>query len=178
MRTAQVGMTVALVVSDRTGELGHHHERHDGGANEHQPRPYCPEALRCGMGDGGVGVTGGGFANRAKSCQARYILPSMGRAADYRANGGYEAWERSADYVLVPLALIFLAVLLIPLAVHLTPREQAAFLVANILIWVAFAVDYFVRFYLAPARGRFVRTHVLDSSWCVSHFFDRFVCCE
>ena len=68
-----------------------------------------------------------------------------------------EAWERSADYVLVPLALI-----LIPLAVHLTPQEQAAFLVANILIWVAFAVDYFVRLYLAPARGRFVRTHVLD----------------
>ena len=86
----------------------------------------------------------------------------MGRAADYRANGGYEAWERNADYVLVPLALIFLAVLLIPLAVHLTPREQAAFLVANILIWVAFAVDYFVRLYLAPARGQFVRTHVLD----------------
>jgi len=50
----------------------------------------------------------------------------MGRAADYRANGGYEAWERSADYVLVPLALIFLAVLLIPLVVHLTPQEQAA----------------------------------------------------
>jgi len=86
----------------------------------------------------------------------------MGRAADYRANGGYEAWERSADYVLVPLALIFLAVLLIPLAVHLTPQERAAFLVANILIWVAFAVDYLVRLYLAPARGRFVRTHVLD----------------
>jgi hypothetical protein len=86
----------------------------------------------------------------------------MGRAADYRTNGGYDAWERSADYVLVPLALIFLAVLLIPLVVHLTPQEQAAFLVANILIWVAFAVDYFVRLYLAPARGRFVRTHVLD----------------
>ena len=86
----------------------------------------------------------------------------MGWAADYRANGGYKHWERSADYVLVPLALIFLAVLLIPLAVHLTPREQAAFLVANILIWAAFAIDYFVRLYLAPARGRFVRTHVLD----------------
>lgn len=86
----------------------------------------------------------------------------MGRAADFRANDGYQLWEDNADYVLIPLALIFLAVLLIPLAVHLTPAEQRAFLVANILIWVAFAVDYFARLYLAPARGRFVRTHVLD----------------
>ena len=86
----------------------------------------------------------------------------MRRPADFRENGGYELWEQNADYVLIPLALIFLAVLLIPLAVRLTPREQAAFLVANILIWVAFAVDYFARLYLAPARGRFVKTHVLD----------------
>jgi voltage-gated potassium channel len=86
----------------------------------------------------------------------------VGRLANYRAHGGYEAWERNADYVLIPLALIFLAVLLIPLAVHLTPAEQAAFLVANVFIWVVFAVDYFARLYLAPARGRFVRTHVLD----------------
>lgn len=86
----------------------------------------------------------------------------MGRLAEYRAHDGYAAWERNADYVLIPLALIFLAVLLIPLAVHLTPAEQAAFLVANILIWVVFAVDYFARLYLAPERGRFVRTHVLD----------------
>ena len=76
-----------------------------------------------------------GFLHLGDSCQAQYSFATMGRAADYRANGGYEAWERSADYVLVPLALIFLAVLLIPLAVHLTPQEQAAFLVANILIW-------------------------------------------
>ena len=102
----------------------------------------------------------------------------MGRAADYRANGGYEAWERNADYVLVPLALIFLAVLLIPLAVHLTPRAQAAFLVANILIWVAFAIDYFVRLYLAPARGVSSGHTSSISSWYASHFFGRFVCCE
>jgi voltage-gated potassium channel len=86
----------------------------------------------------------------------------VGRLANYRAHGGYEAWERNADYVLIPLALIFLAVLLIPVAVHLTPAEQAAFLVANIFIWVVFAVDYVARLYLAPERGRFVRTHVLD----------------
>lgn len=86
----------------------------------------------------------------------------MGRLADYRARGGYDTWEHNADYVLVPLALIFLAVLLVPLAVQLTPAEQAAFLVANILIWVVFAVDYFARLYLAADRGRFVRTHVLD----------------
>lgn len=103
----------------------------------------------------------------------------MGRAAGYRAKGGYEAWERSADYVLVPPALIFLAVLLIPLVVHLTPQEQAAFLVANILIWVAFAVDYFVRLYLAPAHvGVSSEPTSSISSWCASHFFDRFACCE
>jgi voltage-gated potassium channel len=74
----------------------------------------------------------------------------MGRAADFRASGGYDVWEDNSDYVLIPLALIFLIVLLVPLAVSLTPA------------WVAFAVDYFARLYLSPDRGRFVRTHVLD----------------
>jgi voltage-gated potassium channel len=86
----------------------------------------------------------------------------VGPIAEFRANGGYDLWERNADFVLIPLALIFLVVLLVPLVVHLTPAGQTAFLVANIAIWVAFAVDYFARLYLAPARGRFVRTHVVD----------------
>jgi voltage-gated potassium channel len=86
----------------------------------------------------------------------------MGRPADFRASGGYARWESNSDYVLIPLSLIFLVVLLLPLAVSLAPDVQRAFLVANILIWMAFAVDYFARLYLAPDRGRFVKTHVLD----------------
>ena len=48
------------------------HERHDGDTDEKQPRSYCPEAVRSGMGDDGVGVAGGGgFVHWVRSCQAQ-----------------------------------------------------------------------------------------------------------
>jgi len=86
----------------------------------------------------------------------------MRSLAEFRANDGYDLWERDADFVLIPLALIFLFVLLLPLVADLTPVEQTELLVANVVIWAAFAVDYFARLYLARDRRSFVRTHIVD----------------
>ena len=60
------------------------------------------------------------------------------------------------------LALVFLAVLLVPVLVDLSSTQEAAVTTVNFSIWGAFAVDYVVRLYLAPARWLFVRTHPLD----------------
>jgi voltage-gated potassium channel len=63
---------------------------------------------------------------------------------------------------LLGLALVFLVVLLLPLLAQPRGLARGALSVAGALIWLAFAVDYVVRFYLAPERTRFVRSHPLD----------------
>src|SRR5690606_419094 len=53
-------------------------------------------------------------------------------------------------------------VLVVPLAVTV-PRPYDVLLAAvSALIWLAFALDYVIRLYLAPDRGRYVRTHLVD----------------
>jgi voltage-gated potassium channel len=53
----------------------------------------------------------------------------------------YERWVAATDWPLIGLWLVFLVVLLVPLALPLTPLEQNVGLVANIVIWATFAVD-------------------------------------
>jgi len=50
----------------------------------------------------------------------------------------------------------------VPLVVDLPAAARTAFTVADLVLWVAFGVDYGAHLYLAPARWRFVRTHPLD----------------
>jgi hypothetical protein len=87
------------------------------------------------------------------------MLDGLRRA---RATDGYARWERRTDSALLALALVFLVVLLLPLAVRLTPWQNTGLSIASALIWAVFAVDYAARLYLAPARWPFVRSHPLD----------------
>ncbi|MGN6242310.1 MAG: potassium channel family protein [Motilibacteraceae bacterium] len=80
----------------------------------------------------------------------------------WRAAGGYDWWERHTDIPLTLLAVVFVVVLVLPLAHPLTPAEARVLQVANAVIWFGFAVDYLARLYLAPARWPFVRRHPLD----------------
>ena len=90
------------------------------------------------------------------------IIVAVGSIAEFRASSGYERWDRWLAWPLVMLGLVFLAVLILPLATPLTANESAALNAANLVIWAAFAIDYAVRLYLALERWVFVRTHVLD----------------
>jgi hypothetical protein len=50
------------------------------------------------------------------------------RVAEFRANSGYGISERKDDFELIPLALIFLVVLLVGgLVVHLNPPKKPHF---------------------------------------------------
>ncbi len=74
------------------------------------------------------------------------------------------SWETRTNGPLLAAAVAFLVVLTVPVIdEHLDPGVGAAVRVLDVLIWVAFAVDYTVRLYLAPRRWRFVRTHVPDA---------------
>ncbi len=74
-----------------------------------------------------------------------------------------QTWEaRTAGPLLAAVA--FLIVLTVPVIdEHMDPGVRAAVQVLDVLIWLAFAVDYAFRLYLAPHRWLFVRTHVPDA---------------
>jgi voltage-gated potassium channel len=82
--------------------------------------------------------------------------------SDFRSDGGYERWENWTEWPLVGLAVIFLVVLILPLAHPISPGVSRGLDVANVLIWALFAVDYLLLLYLALDRRRYVRTHVLE----------------
>ncbi len=72
-------------------------------------------------------------------------------------------WERRREVVLGLLALVFLVAYAWPI---LRPelrgevRQLSAW--TQTLIWAAFALDYAVRVYRAPARARWVRAHLVE----------------
>jgi voltage-gated potassium channel len=78
---------------------------------------------------------------------------------------GSEAYDRYVQFSQVPmtaLAFLMIPVLLIPLIRPLHGALAASFDAVDYLIWALFGVDYGVRFWLAPDRVRFVRTHLFD----------------
>lgn len=89
-------------------------------------------------------------------------MQCMSALASFRTSGGYDRWDRWLAWPLVVLGLLFVVVLILPLATPLTEAEATALQVANLAIWVVFAIDYLARLYLALNRKRFVRTHLLD----------------
>lgn len=80
-----------------------------------------------------------------------------------RSPEAYDNWCARTDGPLLVLAGAFLVVFVVPLfAPGLPATARAALLVVNVVIWLAFALDYLVRLRLAPDRRRFVRGHVPD----------------
>jgi voltage-gated potassium channel len=63
---------------------------------------------------------------------------------------------------MVFLAVLFLFVLIAPLASSLSPSQTAALHVLDLVIWACFALEYSMRLYLALERWKYVRSHVLD----------------
>jgi voltage-gated potassium channel len=86
---------------------------------------------------------------------------------------GIEAYDRYARFSQAPmtaLAFLMIPVLLVPLVHPVHGAVAVSFDAADYLIWALFAVDYGVRFGLAPDRPRFVRTHVFDLAVVVLPF--------
>jgi len=88
--------------------------------------------------------------------------PAMGMPSQFRNHDGYARWLRWTEWPLVALGLLFLVVLILPLAAPLSEGQAAVLDVANVVIWALFAADYALRLYLVDDRRMFVRTHVLD----------------
>ena len=73
-----------------------------------------------------------------------------------------EKFERQTGWPMLILALAFIPLLVTPWLVELSPAVETTFFALDWFIWAAFAVEYGIRLYLAPAKGRFVRANVID----------------
>lgn len=75
----------------------------------------------------------------------------------------YERWAQRTDRPLIGLALLFLLVLAAPILDPTLPDWiDTLLLVANVVIWAIFALDYAIRVWLVDDRRRYVRTHIPD----------------
>lgn len=60
------------------------------------------------------------------------------------------------------LSVVFIPVVVIPIVMEVSPATSRALDTVSWVIWGAFAFEYVVLLYLAPDRGRMVRTHIPD----------------
>jgi voltage-gated potassium channel len=79
-----------------------------------------------------------------------------------RSQTGYDRFSAAVELPLTVLAVLWLPVLVVPLAVHLQPGMADTFEAIDYFVWAAFAVEYLVKLYLAPSRRHFVRHHLVD----------------
>src|SRR5688572_7157498 len=68
-----------------------------------------------------------------------------------------ERFERAVELPLFVLAVAMIPLLVVPLLVELDGAVEGTVVVAQWLIWAAFAFEYVVRLALTPARWRFIR---------------------
>ena len=83
----------------------------------------------------------------------------------WRRSRDAEALDRAQSVLRNPmtvLALVFTVGLVLELSQELPGWATAAVTATNIVIWAAFALEYVWLLRLAPDRGRYVRTHLLD----------------
>jgi voltage-gated potassium channel len=79
-----------------------------------------------------------------------------------------QTWERRTDWPFTAAAVVFLGCYAWPiLQPDLDHTFAVAFSTVSISIWVAFAVDYATRVYLADDRRVYVRRHVVDVAMLV-----------
>ena len=89
--------------------------------------------------------------------------PAPSRRPASRGAEALASWTQRSEKPLLGFALLFLLLLVVQ---ALTP-DRATWLTVllragEVLVWLAFAVDYGTRLRLAPDRRHFVRTHLLD----------------
>lgn len=83
--------------------------------------------------------------------------PARGREA------AYQRVERALSVPMLVLALLYVPILLVPIAwTHMPHDVSESFTVADYGIWAAFALEYLLLLSLAVDRGRFARTHLLE----------------
>lgn len=83
----------------------------------------------------------------------------------------YERFAKAVDGPMMVVTILWLPVLIVPLLTPVHGAVADACTAINVFVWALFVIEYVVKLYLAPQRGRFVKTHVLDLIIVVVPFF-------
>jgi len=84
-------------------------------------------------------------------------MNSLGRSAD-----AYDRFSAAVEVPLTVLSVLWLPVLIIPLAARVPPAVAASFDTVDYVVWGVFVTEYVVKLYLAPSRRTFVTRHLID----------------
>jgi voltage-gated potassium channel len=79
-----------------------------------------------------------------------------------RSQKRYDDFAKAVDVPMLVITLLWLPVLIVPLVVPLHGSMAETFATIDYIVWAFFALEYVIKFSLAPQRGQFVRTHLLD----------------
>jgi voltage-gated potassium channel len=95
----------------------------------------------------------------------------MERRTLARSQDAYDRFSKLIDGPMMVLTIIWIPVLIIPLVTPVHGTLDESLVAVDYTIWAFFVVEYFVKFYLAPDRWRYVKTHILDLIIVVVPFF-------
>jgi voltage-gated potassium channel len=73
-----------------------------------------------------------------------------------------DRFERQTAWPMLILSLAIIPLLVIPLVADLSPETETTLFAIDWFLWAGFAVEYVIRLYLAPYKGRFIRSNVID----------------
>jgi voltage-gated potassium channel len=79
-----------------------------------------------------------------------------------RSQARYDDFAKAVDVPMLVITVLWLPVLIVPLIVPLHGAMAETFGTIDYIVWALFALEYVIKFSLAPQRGHFVRTHLLD----------------
>lgn len=95
----------------------------------------------------------------------------MERRTLARSQDAYDRFAKAVDGPMMILTILWIPVLIIPLVTSVHGPVDESLVAVDYTIWALFVVEYFVKFYLAPDRWRYVKTHILDLVIVVVPFF-------
>jgi voltage-gated potassium channel len=76
-----------------------------------------------------------------------------------RSQDAYDRFSAAVDVPLTVLAVLWLAILVLPLVVRIS---AGALDTVDYAVWAIFATEYLIKLYLSPSRWSFVRRHPID----------------
>lgn len=79
-----------------------------------------------------------------------------------RSQERYDAFATTVDTPMLVLTTLWLPVLIVPLASTVHGTVATTFTTIDYTVWALFSLEYIVKFWLAPDRGRYFKTHLLD----------------
>jgi voltage-gated potassium channel len=79
-----------------------------------------------------------------------------------RSQDRYDRFGQSIDVPMLVVTILWLPVLIVPFVTSLHGSLGTTFATIDYTVWALFALEYVIKLSLAPNRGHFFKTHLLD----------------